>query len=182
MHFIAVPERAAALAKAFGRTHADYARHFNLQHRSCGHVWQARFFSCPLQGAHLWAAMAYVERNPVRARLVERAEEYRWSSAAAHTAGQDTAPLLHMGEWRKQYTVERWREVLRTSVAEDSLAERLREATARGRPFGGEEFVDELERKAERRLRPLSAGRPRKNEEAAGDEQQCMQLRLGIDI
>ncbi len=86
-----------------------------------------------------------------------------------------------MGEWRKQYTVERWRDVLRTSVAEDSAAERLREATVRGRPFGGEEFVDELERKAERRLRPLAVGHPKKREDNS-DERQCLQLRLGIGV
>ncbi len=182
VHFIAIPERALALAKTFGRTHADYARHFNLQHRSCGHVWQARFFSCPLEGEHLWLAMAYVERNPVRARLEGLAEDYRWSSAAAHCGAPDLARLLCMSEWRKEYTVERWREVLRTSAAEEFLAERLREATARGRPFGGEEFVEELERKAERRLRPLPVGRPRKKEEVPAEEQQCVQLRLGNGI
>jgi len=182
VHFVAVPERAAALAKTFGRTHADYARHFNLQQRSCGHVWQARFFSCPLGGAHLWLAMAYVERNPVRARLADEAEAYRWSSAEAHLTGYDAARLVSMEAWRKQYTVERWREVLRTSFAEEALAERLREATARGRPFGAEEFVEELERKAERRLRPLPVGRPKKKEETSGDGQRCVQLRLGNGI
>ncbi len=136
-------------------------------------MWQARFFSCPLEGAHLWLAMAYVERNPVRARLADHAESYEWSSAAAHTGGPDAARLLRVNEWRKQYTVERWREVLRASVVEEWLAERLREATIRGRPFGAEEFAHELEGKTERRLCPLPVGRPRKKEEAAGDEQQC---------
>ena len=39
--------------------------------------------NCVLGTSHLWAALAYVERNPVRAGMVERAEEYRWSSAGA---------------------------------------------------------------------------------------------------
>jgi len=47
VHLIAVPERPEAMASALGRTHADFARHFNLRRRTCGHVWQARFFSCP---------------------------------------------------------------------------------------------------------------------------------------
>ncbi|MGA3190447.1 MAG: transposase [Bryobacteraceae bacterium] len=76
VHLIAVPERPEAMASALGRTHADFARHFNLRGRTCGHVWQARFFSCPLESAHLWRAAAYVERNPSRARIVKHPGEY----------------------------------------------------------------------------------------------------------
>jgi putative transposase len=70
IHLVAVLLRPTSLARTLGRTHADYARHFNLRQQACGHVWQARFFSCPLDSWHLWHAMAYVERNPVRARIV----------------------------------------------------------------------------------------------------------------
>jgi putative transposase len=84
VHLIAAPARPNSMASALGRTHADYARHFNLKRRSCGHAWQARFFSCPLDAAHLWNAMAYVERNPVRARIVDEAGQYPWSSAGPH--------------------------------------------------------------------------------------------------
>jgi putative transposase len=48
IHLICVPEHERSLATALGRTHADFAKHFNIVGRSCGHVWQARFFSCPL--------------------------------------------------------------------------------------------------------------------------------------
>jgi hypothetical protein len=47
-------------------------------------VWQGRFYSCPLDDAHLWAALRYTERNLVWTSLVQRAEAYAWSSAAAH--------------------------------------------------------------------------------------------------
>jgi REP element-mobilizing transposase RayT len=85
IHLICVPGNGQSLAAALGRTHADYARHFNIEGRSCGHGWQARYFSCPLEGVHCWQAMAYVERNPVRAGLAAQAADYRWSGAAAHT-------------------------------------------------------------------------------------------------
>jgi putative transposase len=182
VHFVVVPEGAVAMAKTLGRTHADYARYFNLRQRSCGHVWQARYFSCPLDRVHVWLAMAYVERNPVRAGFVEEAGSYSWSSAAAHTSGEDPAHILNLGAWRKQYTGERWREVLRTSVSEEALTERLREATVRRRPFGSEEFVEALEQKAGRRLGPLPVGRPKKREDGCGDGEKELQLRLGIGI
>ncbi len=80
IHLICVPEHERSLATALGRTHADFAKHFNIVGRSCGHVWQARFFSCPLDGPHTWQAMAYTERNPVRAGLVAEAADYHRSN------------------------------------------------------------------------------------------------------
>ena len=70
VHFVLVPECERSLARVFGRTHSDYARYANLVRRSCGHFWQARFYSCALDEGHVWRALAYVERNPVCAGLV----------------------------------------------------------------------------------------------------------------
>jgi putative transposase len=160
VHLIAVPTRPAALAQTLGRTHASFARHFNLNRRSCGHVWQARFFSCPLDEAHVWQAMAYVERNPVRAGMVADAGQYRWSSAAAHLTGHDRDALLDLAGWRREYDPQRWKRVLETSVDEEALGQRIHEASRRGRALGSEAFVKELESRSGRRLRPHPVGRP----------------------
>src|SRR5512143_2500880 len=56
VHFVVIPEREFSLAKVFARTHADYARYANLVRRSCGHFWQARFYSCALEAEHTWNA------------------------------------------------------------------------------------------------------------------------------
>ncbi len=45
---------------------------FNRHHRRSGHLWQNRFYSCPLGPSRLATALAYVDLNPVRAGLVER--------------------------------------------------------------------------------------------------------------
>lgn len=87
LHLVASPRRPESLARALGRAHAQYARYRNLIDRGCGHVWEARYFSCPLERAHLWRAIAYVERNPVRAGIVDHAEAYPWSSARARLGG-----------------------------------------------------------------------------------------------
>src|SRR5882757_7174121 len=70
VHVIATPTVPSGLAKAFGRTHNDYARWLNIRRCESGHVWQNRFFSCPIETRYLWAVLTYVERNPVRAGLV----------------------------------------------------------------------------------------------------------------
>ncbi len=62
----------------------DYTQYINRFHRRSGHLWQGRFYSCALDGRHLWLALKYVELNPVRAKLCRRAWQYPWSTAALH--------------------------------------------------------------------------------------------------
>jgi len=64
-------------------------------------LWQNRFYTCPLEWTHLWIALAYVERNPIRAGLSERAEEFEWSSAAADMSGKDPSRMLDLDFWRE---------------------------------------------------------------------------------
>ena len=84
------------LAKTLGRTHFLYTQYVNRLHGRSGHLWQNRFYSCALDEPQQWAALGYVERNPVRARLVRLAWRYEWSSAAAHCGvNRDSHPLFH---------------------------------------------------------------------------------------
>jgi putative transposase len=67
VHLIAIPALADSLLLALKHTHERYAGYFNARHASSGHVWQGRFYSCPLDPPHLWTALRYAELNPVRA-------------------------------------------------------------------------------------------------------------------
>ncbi len=160
VHFIVVPDQPTSIGRVFARTHSDYARYANLLRHGCGHVWQARFYSCPLDSAAAWQALAYVERNPVRAGLVERAEEYSWSSAGAHCSGVVSKRPIDISAWRTAYTPERWQAVLRSSVGEEAFQERIREATGVGLPVGTDEFVESLGKALGRSLRAQPPGRP----------------------
>ena len=111
--------------------------YFNARRGRSGHPWQARFFSCPLGPAHLWTALRYVELNPVRAGLVTLAEEYEWSSASAHLAGQDRSRLLDMEFWRREGGLANWRELLGRPCDENECRA-LRRATHAGQPSGDE--------------------------------------------
>ena len=71
------------------------------RYAATGHLRQNCFYSCLLAPSHLWTAIAYVERNPVRARIVRHAEDYLWSSALAHAIGRDASGLLDMDWWRR---------------------------------------------------------------------------------
>jgi putative transposase len=156
VHFVAIPERKDSLWRAFHRCHGTYAKRFNMRYAFSGHLWQARPFSCALDEDHFWAAIRYVERNPVRARMVDRAEDYPWSSAAAHCGFRQTDPLLD-SEWLSPGHIHNWPEWLGSSNARQT-DRRLRDRTFTGRPCGNESFVKEAERLLGRDLAPHKPG------------------------
>jgi putative transposase len=88
VHFVAVPQEPESMARAFNTLHMRYAQHFNERQGGKGHLWQGRFFSCALDEKHLYAAVRYVENNPVSAGIVRKAANYTWSSAAGHVKGK----------------------------------------------------------------------------------------------
>jgi putative transposase len=147
-----------------GRTHFLYTQYINRLHRRSGHLWQNRFYSCALDEPHLWNALCYVERNPLRARLVRAAWNYPWSSAAAHVGQGQPGAVLDMEEWGAVWTARKWREQLVRREDARELA-RMRLSTHRGRPLGSDGFLSKLERRLGRRLRPLAVGRPRKRDD-----------------
>jgi putative transposase len=174
VHLLGVPQSNDSLARALRRIHGDYARYRNARWTSCGHLWQARYYSCPVDGPAVWRVMAHIERNPVRAGLVDIAEDFQWSSARAHTTDREDG-FVEMEPWRDCYSAVRWRETLHMGVDDEILRERLRSATRTGRPFGSDEFVEEIERNTSRALRPRQVGLPRK-------ARQHPELTLGIGI
>ena len=89
VHLILTPTRADGLGLAVGEAHRRYTNFINARGRWTGHLFQSRFASVAMDEAHLMAAVCYVNLNPVRARLVSRAEDWPWSSARAHLAGVD---------------------------------------------------------------------------------------------
>jgi putative transposase len=162
VHLLALPERTESLSKALGRAHSEYARYFNIRYGKCGHLWEARYFSCPLGGSHIWAALRYVERNPVQAGMVREPHDWRWSSARAHIAGEDPGGFLAMDSWREMYDGETWQMELAPRPQDEVARLQLRAATMRGRPLGSKAFVDRLEHDLGRRLTARRAGRPAK--------------------
>ena len=159
VHLLAIPETPTTLACALGSAHREYSRYRNGRSASCGHLWQARFFSCPIEDRGVWPVMAYIERNPVRAGLAPAAESYPWSSARCHTAAAGSDSWLGAAYWCNELSAANWRDVLRVGLDEASLRDRLRDATDTGRPFGSEEFAEGLEQRANRTLRRRPVGR-----------------------
>jgi putative transposase len=161
VHLIGIPGSADALSRGVGRAHLRYAQLFNWQHNRCGHLWQGRFYSCALDEAHLVAAMCYVERNPVRAGLVSCAEDYPWSSAAAHLGQPERSGLLSPELWQKHWPATVWKEML-SQPEDEAQLHALRLQTRTGRPLGDAAFIEKLELMLGKILRPRKAGRHKK--------------------
>jgi putative transposase len=144
VHLIVIPHRADAVALTLKQTHGRYASYWNAAHRSSVHAWQGRYYSCLLDSPHLWAALRYAERNPVRAGMVAEPEEWLWSSAAAHCGQAAPDPCLDMEMFRARWDVEAWREYLHAGESESEIAA-LRQCTHTGRPLGTPEFIKHAE-------------------------------------
>jgi len=155
VHHIAVPEGEDSLAKAIRAAHGDYSKYFNTKYGLVGHVWQGRFNSFQMDWDYCRNAVRYVERNPVRAGLVVNAEDYLWSSAAAHCGLRDD-PLL-CGECPLLEEVADWSEWLRDAENEKAN-EKIRRHTRTGRPLGPKTFLVRLEEETGRKLLPQKRG------------------------
>ncbi len=161
VHLIATPHDANGLSRALQRVHSEYARALHMRLRRTGHLWQARFHSVAMDEKHFWAAMLYVERNPVRAGLVEQAGDWAWSSARAHL-GLTPNPILDMIEWRTRWNSSSWNSWLSNCPADAELEARIRVATLSGLPLGAEEFRQDLQARFGIQTGPRRPGRPRK--------------------
>ncbi len=174
VHLVVVPQTTTSLARAVGRTHNDYARWLNFKRGEIGHVWQNRFYSCPLDEAHRWFALRYVEMNPVNANLVHRPQDWPWSSAFAHTAGTDPNGLVDLSDWSQRWSPGRWNQTLELGIEAAAWVERLREATRTGRPFGEDGFIEQVEANLKRAVKPQKRGRKPNGQELGG------QMKLAI--
>ena len=157
VHLVAVPRRLESLRLAIGEAHRRYTRIVNAREDWKGYLWQGRFSSFPMDEGYLLAAARYIELNPVRARLVEHAWDYRWSSVHAHLSGEDdklvrAQPLLER--------VDDWRAFLRKS--DEAADGDLRKHENTGRPAGSKGFIERLSSELGRDLIPKRRGRKKK--------------------
>lgn len=155
IHLVLVPINRQALGQAMRETHTAYAHYFNRKTQERGHLWQGRFSSCVLDETSLWAAVRYLERNPLRRAIASRPEAYPWSSAMGHAGLRDDI-LLSEGFPPKE-VIRDWPGWLREEDAEGE--EKIRRHTRTGRPCGGVEFVRKLERLLNRSMAAKKRGR-----------------------
>jgi putative transposase len=135
-------------------SHRRYTGAINARFQWTGHLFQGRFGAVVMDEPHLLAATRYIALDPVAAGLVSRAEDWPWSSARAHLAGEDdelvtVAPLRAL--------IPDFAALL-TAPADLATTARIERAPTIGRPLGAPEWIAALERQLGRRLAPGKPG------------------------
>jgi len=160
IHLIVVPETKEGLNQAIGEAHRRYTRRINFREGWRGHLWQGRFSSFIMDEMYLLACTRYVELNPVRAGLVKKPEDWRWSSAGPHMKAQNdilvkTKPLLEMVN-------SPWEDFLAIDAQEPEI-ELFRKNERTGRPLGADSFIGTMELLLGRKLKPQKPGPKKKD-------------------
>jgi len=159
VHLLLVPASEDGLRAPLASVHTAYSQHVNRAQGLSGHLFQGRFASYAMDDAHLMVAARYVERNPVAAGLVARAEDWPWSSALAHVGGRpdgltDIAALaVH---------VPNWRAMLARGLEAADEEERIAAALRSGRPLGAGSWLEGQNERFGFAAHPRRRGRPRR--------------------
>ncbi len=155
VHLIATPSDEDGLRRTFADAHRRYTAYINTRKRTTGHLWQGRFASVVMDEEHLAHAVRYIIQNPVRANLVQRAQDWAWSSIAAHLSGEDDA-LVKPAPVRERYGD--FAVFLGECEDESAAFKALRHAETTGRPLGNDAWVERLEAQTNRTLKPQKRG------------------------
>jgi putative transposase len=157
-HMVLWPYEAGDLGRFMQWLLTSHVRRYHRHYQSSGHVWQGRFKAFPIQqDEHLLAVLRYVERNPLRANLVQRAEDWQWSSLRERLEGQ-ASELLHAGPIPLP---RNWLALVNRPQTEREV-DALRRSIHRGTPFGTDHWTKLTATRLglQSTLRPR--GRPRK--------------------
>jgi putative transposase len=168
-HLVLWPSRDGELT-AFVRwlTHTHTMRwHAHYHTAGTGHLYQGRFKSFPVEADdHLYAVLRYVERNALRANLVQRAERWRWCSLWRRGQGEEQAGCwLH--SWPIPHPAD-WADWVNGPQTEAEL-EALRRALVRGSPYGSEVWQQRTARRLGLEYTLRRRGRPKKQNGDAPD-------------
>ncbi|MFM1908913.1 MAG: hypothetical protein RLZZ591_2590 [Pseudomonadota bacterium] len=167
LHLLATPETDEGLPKMMQAVGRSYVRYFNNRHRRTGTLWEGRYRSNLIESErYLLACMVYIDLNPVRAGMVQRPADFKWSGHR-HCIGQVNDKLVtpHALFWGLGNTPFA-REAAYAELVEAGLnlaeQERLTRGALSGWALGAPGFVNGLQQVTKRRLVPAKSGRPAK--------------------
>lgn len=158
-HLALWPRGASDLSRFMQWLLTAQVRRYHRHYQSSGHVWQGRFKAFPIQqDEHLLTVLRYIERNPLRAGLVARAEDWPWSSLRGRGGKEvwlQAVPVLEPKDWVN------WVNAPMT----DAEVAALRHSVNRGTPFGSAAWVQRTARRLGLEASVNPRGRPRTRNE-----------------
>jgi putative transposase len=160
-HLVLWPRGEGDLSRFMNRLTVTHVRRWLAHYHDGdgGHLYQGRFKSFPVQDdTHLLTVLRYVEANPLRAKLVTRAEDWRWSSLRRWLYGEPAR--LTLDEWPVQRPPD-WPQIVNHPLAESEL-DQVRTSLSRGRPYGQAGWVEQVCQALGLQFTLRRRGRPRK--------------------
>lgn len=169
VHLVLEPvEDHQALGQLMKRLAGRQTRYINHQEGRRGTLWESRYKSSPIQtDSYFMAYCRYVELNPVRAGMVNRPEEYQWSSYSTRMGLSDMGGVddhecyQALGKNMHERNM-RYKEFVRSAIPDGEWA-LIRQSVQRGQLTGNNIFIDEVERMTGRRIEHRSPGNQRRN-------------------
>jgi len=158
VHFVLKPLHEKSMAGLFRTAHMKYSHYFNRKKKQKGHLWQGRFYSCLVNGSHIKEVFRYVENNPVRAGMVDKAWHYSWSSARAHL--RKKYKVIDLADVSEYFDADNWKKYLSNQENETTL-KMIREKTRKGLILATKDFIDRWQKRLDVQLIPNPRGRPK---------------------
>jgi putative transposase len=160
-HLVLLPEHDGDLARFMLRLTITHVRRWSEHRRTVGegHVYQGRYKSFPCQSdEHAWTVLRYVERNPLRAKLVERAQEWPWSSLGQELLEEKVRlPLASSPPGARRADWIDWVNLPQTPAEESAIVSCIEKS----RPFGSDRWLQRAMRTLGWREQKMR-GRPKK--------------------
>jgi putative transposase len=157
-HFVLMPKSDGDMSRWMHRLLTTHVRRYHRMHGTTGRIWQGRYKSFPVQREeYLYAVLRYVERNPLRARLVEKAEDWAWSSLRWWSR-RKRPPFLVDDVVEKPGD---WLWFVNQPQTQAELRE-IRRSVNKGTPFGPDSWRERVVRNYRLQGALRGVGRPRK--------------------
>lgn len=165
LHLLLTPRRDQGVPKMMQGVGRSYVRYFNSMHQRSGTLWEGRYRSTLIQSErYLMTCMAYIDLNPVRAGMVEEADNYPWSSHTHYTGRRAdrliTPPALYWELGNTPFAREMaYAEMVKAGVS-SGQQQALTDAALSGWVLGDAGFIEGLSTQTTRRLTQGKRGRP----------------------
>lgn len=181
VHLLVTPAGPSSIGLVMQSVGRRYVQRFNRRNGRTGTLWEGRYKAVPIDTArYLLTCYRYIERNPVRAGMVDDPADYRWSSYRANAYGaHDALVTPHELYTRIGATARERQTAYRAMCAVDvdnASAQALRRSAETGWVLGGRRFQQAIERSTGRRAAPLGRGRPRRDPPMRGAESRTRKL------
>ncbi len=165
VHFLVTPQHSTSISNTMKVVGSRYAQYINRGYRRTGTLWEGRHRASMVQSdRYLLTCYRYIELNPVRAGMVKRPEEYKWSSFGANARNHESwltphPEYLHLGASADQ-RCRAYRELFTGHIPDEDL-HLIRKAAHYCQPVGDDRFRNEIEQNYGLMLGYMSRGRPK---------------------